>query len=761
MEMFKKKSSLKTYCIRLFYIVYFLLAFVGSSVPSVSNAGSATNKKAIDTIQKNQSLIQNQIQQIQSALKQNEVSVHKKPSAEEQLDLLGKIDFIYTQQISALKISVEMDRKIEQLQSELTGAVPAEPAETSAFLPFITFDKLLEDKIFLQEDGQSIASSIRAAEALLQYARENLAMCEKNRRRTKEDVSLQGSNATDPSVVIAELRCRLYSEEINQNELMLQNNKKEQKINQLKLATIDQEIAGARSRVIFSDEQLQDQILTIDKNARELADMLERAQAKKKLQYARWAKAKEELDTNLLSPEERPEKEQEVQTWKVLSDTRRLEVEVLNNRLKRLADLKKVWQNRFLIFHNTGTASLKTLRDSSSRTLKSLEREKQLQAAHQSNVSNKALLLEQELKTARESSDATWFIETQRTAFENQMEHLDHELKSIQALQWAYKKLQSEIQERLQYMGFGEGLAELQDVLSSAWNYELTSAEDFPITVGKIITALFFLIAGYFFSRYLTGKAANQIKRRFNMDEAAAIAIQTIAHYCLLVMIVLFVLNMVRIPLTFFTVIGGALAIGVGFGSQNIVNNFLSGLILMAERPVKIGDVVEVEGSQGTVEMIGARSARIKTFDNLRLVVPNSTLLQNPLINWSLADDIVRREIIVGVQYGSPVELVEKLLRQAVSEHHLVQKDPEPIILFYDFGDNALIFKIYLWISMFKAGMKHHSLLQVESRIRFRIEAMFRENNIVIAYPQRDVHLDAAKPLMIKIDPSGESNQHL
>jgi len=308
--------------------------------------------------------------------------------------------------------------------------------------------------------------------------------------------------------------------------------------------------------------------------------------------------------------------------------------------------------------------------------------------------------------------------------------------------------------ERLQYKSFNERLMELQAVVGSAWNYELTSSGDFPITVGKIITVLFLLIAGYFVSRYLTGKAGKQIKVRFNLDEAAAFAIQTIAHYCLLVMIVLFVFDMVRIPLTFFKVIGGALAIGVGFGSQNIVNNFLSGLILLMERPVKIGDVVDVEGTKGTVEMIGARSARIKTFDNLRLVVPNSTLLQNSLINWSLSDDIVRREIIVGVQYGSPVELVEKLLGQAVSEHQLVERKPEPVILFYDFGDNALIFKMYLWISMYKTGMKQQNMQKVESQIRFRINALFRENNIVIAYPQRDVHLDAAKPLMIKIDQS-------
>jgi small-conductance mechanosensitive channel len=211
------------------------------------------------------------------------------------------------------------------------------------------------------------------------------------------------------------------------------------------------------------------------------------------------------------------------------------------------------------------------------------------------------------------------------------------------------------------------------------------------------------------------------------------------------------VLNYVRIPLTFFTHIGGALAIGVGFGSQNIVNNFLSGLILMMERPIKIGDIVEVENVRGTVEWVGARSTRIKTFDNLRLVVPNSTLLQNKVINWSLSDDIVRREILVGVQYGSPVRKVESLLQQAASEHSVVEKYPKPIVLFDDFGDNALTFMVLIWIRMSRTGMAHLYISQVESDIRFRIDELFRQNDIVIAFPQRDVHIDTLKPLEVRV----------
>ncbi|MDY6862199.1 MAG: mechanosensitive ion channel, partial [Thermodesulfobacteriota bacterium] len=177
----------------------------------------------------------------------------------------------------------------------------------------------------------------------------------------------------------------------------------------------------------------------------------------------------------------------------------------------------------------------------------------------------------------------------------------------------------------------------------------------------------------------------------------------------------------------------------------------LSGLVLMIERPIKIGDIVELENIYGTVEWVGARSTRIKTFDNLRLVVPNSTLLQNKIINWSLTDDIVRREIVVGVIYGSPTKEVESLIRQAAVEHPLVEKHPEPVIMFKDFGDNALIFGMFIWVRLSKTAMVNKYILQVESDIRFRIDELFRQHNIVIAFPQRDVHLDTVKPLEIKI----------
>ena len=289
------------------------------------------------------------------------------------------------------------------------------------------------------------------------------------------------------------------------------------------------------------------------------------------------------------------------------------------------------------------------------------------------------------------------------------------------------------------------------EVFYRVWEYEIVKIEGNPVKVGRVIIALLLLVIGILLSKRLAAKIKQQLLERLKLDEASAFVSQQIMYYLLLVLLALFVLNFTGIPLTFFAVVGGAAAIGVGFGSQTIVNNFLSGLILMIERPIKIGDIVEVENILGTVEWVGARSTRIKTFDNLRLVLPNGTLLQNKVVNWSLADDIVRREIFVGVRYGSPVREVERLLKQAVSEHRFVEEYPQPIVMFGDFGDNALIFSVLIWVRMSKTGKSHIYIRQVESDIRFRIDELFREHDIVIAFPQRDIHIDTLKPLEVKV----------
>jgi small-conductance mechanosensitive channel len=194
-------------------------------------------------------------------------------------------------------------------------------------------------------------------------------------------------------------------------------------------------------------------------------------------------------------------------------------------------------------------------------------------------------------------------------------------------------------------------------------------------------------------------------------------------------------------------VVGGALAIGVGFGSQNIVNNFISGLILMAERPLKVGDTVEVDSITGKVLEIGTRATRIRTLENKIWIVPNSMFLEKAVLNWSNQTAIVRAEVNVGVAYGSDIEKVSKLGLKVLQEMPFVEKSPHARVVFDDFGDNSLMFKLLFWADLEKVD----SLMQCRSDIRFALDKTFREEKIEISYPQRDLHLRSSTPLEVRI----------
>lgn len=209
----------------------------------------------------------------------------------------------------------------------------------------------------------------------------------------------------------------------------------------------------------------------------------------------------------------------------------------------------------------------------------------------------------------------------------------------------------------------------------------------------------------------------------------------------------LIVLDLLQVPLAAFAFISGAIAIGVGFGAQNIINNFISGWILMWERPIKIGDFLELGEVRGTVEAINTRSTRIRRLDGVYLVVPNSHLLENTVTNWTLTNRVVRTSVVVGIAYGSDVELATRLLEQAADEHDSVLKEPARTVVFEDFGDSALVFELMVWMKVV-AGTR--SLRAVRSDLRYSIDSLFRQHDVVISFPQRDVHLNGSLALLDK-----------
>jgi len=278
-------------------------------------------------------------------------------------------------------------------------------------------------------------------------------------------------------------------------------------------------------------------------------------------------------------------------------------------------------------------------------------------------------------------------------------------------------------------------------------NYPVFTYNNEAFTIIQMVKVPLVLLLGYWLIKR-TNKLIQKVLVERKLDANHQLMIQRLYMITMLVILGMFTLSLLRIPLTAFTFISGAIAIGVGFGAQNIINNFISGWILMWERPIRIGDFLEIGDVRGTVETINTRSTRVRRTDGVHMLIPNSHLLENTVVNWTLVDRLARAIVRVGIAYGSPTKKAAELIEQAADEHPDIHDDPEPMVVFEDFGDNSLVFDLYFWIDTF--GEK--DLRVIRSDVRFRIEELFKENNIVIAFPQRDIHVDGELLVTNKVD---------
>lgn len=292
------------------------------------------------------------------------------------------------------------------------------------------------------------------------------------------------------------------------------------------------------------------------------------------------------------------------------------------------------------------------------------------------------------------------------------------------------------------------------ETLKTVWNFGLFTTGGAPITVGDLVLVVALVVVGYLASK-LVERAIERRLAAASVRANAAYIIQRVAFYSLLAAIVLMALSLLSIPLTAFAFVSGAVAIGVGFGAQNVINNFLSGWILLAEQPVRIGDFIEVDDHKGVIEHIGNRSTRIRRVDGVHLLIPNSQMLERVVVNWTLLDRDIRTTVRVGIAYGSPIARAAKLIEQAVLEQPDI-KDPEKaLVVLEDFGDNAIVFDAYFWCE----ATSERELRLMRSAIRFRIAELFDEAGIVIAFPQRDVHVDSVRPLQVQVLQGGDREQ--
>jgi potassium-dependent mechanosensitive channel len=255
------------------------------------------------------------------------------------------------------------------------------------------------------------------------------------------------------------------------------------------------------------------------------------------------------------------------------------------------------------------------------------------------------------------------------------------------------------------------------------------------ITVGRLLLGggvlYLAMVASWLFRTFLQSEAY----RRWNFDRGVGDSINMLVHYTLVVIGLFMALAVLGVELQNFAIVAGALGIGIGFGLQNVVNNFASGLILLFERPVRVGDTVVVGGEWGTIRKIGLRSTIMLTFDQSEMIVPNADLVSEKVVNWTLSNPIARVILEVGTAYGSDIGQVLQILRESGTAHDAVLPEPTPQALFVGFGDSSLDFELRVWVREIRLR------LEVRSKVLTEIERRFAEAGIEIPFPQHDLHI--------------------
>lgn len=301
--------------------------------------------------------------------------------------------------------------------------------------------------------------------------------------------------------------------------------------------------------------------------------------------------------------------------------------------------------------------------------------------------------------------------------------------------------------------------AVLRGLATTAWQYELFSVSetqqvdgrpvtvDYAVTVGKSIGVLGLFVLGWLLASSTSRVVIGLLVRRLKLSPQLGKVLHRWILSLLLLGVLIVVLKLARIPLTAFAFLGGALAIGIGFGTQNIIKNLISGVIILFERKVRVGDIVTIDGVSGTVSSVDLRATTVRGFDGIEAIVPNSHLLENRVSNWSYGSPTVRRSIVVGLRYGSDMRRASEIVLACAKAHAAVLVSPVPEVLFEDFSPDAQTLRLHYWLRL--GGPRTGPAL--DSDLRHAIGEALGEAGLVIAFPQRDVHLDTRRPIQVEL----------
>ncbi|HSR66804.1 MAG TPA: mechanosensitive ion channel domain-containing protein [Acidobacteriota bacterium] len=695
------------------------------------------------SLQERSQELQRQLAQVRSRLRQEEEA---DSGAARQLSLLQQIESLLDQLRTQQNIVQDLESEKLQLEEDLRAMRDSGPPGERPF-SFLRLSAVRSELRSHLRQGGMLQSARQALQEAVASARRQHQEKEAERRRVKELQENNSDAARIPELSrrlrLAELESWLALERLNLRRAELEARRISDEIYGMRSDYLRQQVAWIARETQFPEELLNQELAQIRVRQQDSAERQQqlRSQLEEARQQLREAENAEESG-------QEPPQSRRLEALRSRLDALQVKLKLENDFQSQLALQRRVWNRRREVFQGgVENGVLAEWRAESTQSVQQLEVDRQLDRLQADDVRHRLLTLQQQLQAVNEGSPAARALQAQIDNAQSLLEAYENAVLRIEDALRLLNGLQEEITLALGGEDLGQRLSRYWDNLVRIWYMELTSVDDKPITVAKVVGILLAFLLGLWVSRRISTMMGRRVLPRMGMDEGSSAAIQALFYYTLVLIFAIIALYAVNVPLTAFTVAGGAVAIGVGFGSQNVMRNFISGIILLTERPIRVGDLVQLDQIYGTIKRIGLRSTQVLSSDNVDIIVPNSTFLEQNVVNWTLSDDRYRAKVTVGVVYGSPTREVVRMIERAVSEHGKVLKTPHPIILFSEFGDNALIFEVHFWLRM-RRLMDSRT---IQSDLRHRIDTLFREAGITIAFPQRDVHLDSLSPIEVRI----------
>jgi small-conductance mechanosensitive channel len=659
-----------------------------------------------------------------------------------------------------------VDRQIEELrnrQGELDAqrkATRSTPVDRKARVSFVAFDRL-KDELAAEEARAKLADDrLEAAKAALEKSQKSLAKAEAKQRQAEEEFNAGkgGPAAAELSTAFEQVRqaaslaaetVALRGKEVTRGELA-------QRVQRQAVELKREQVNRAAPQVVFSEADLHEQIAQIAKQEEAANGALATAQTRRQAADERVREAQKQLDAGTGDREALNEqlaaRRREYERW---SD----EVDLLTQQLARLAQLQFAWVHRHAIASPVPAEGLQpkpdelaTWQRDARGTLDELAREASARIQRMEDLRNDLATVADRAEAAKDGAAAViTSINEQSTHLEEMLRSQQASLVQIESTRRVYLKLLDELGEStLSPTRLAQGaLAQVSDF----WNKELFSVGEGVtkeyVKVNRAVAGLVVLVLGWLLSRVTSRMFANRFLKRFRLSKDADALLRSMVYYTLVFIVLLIALNTIKVRLTAFTIMGGALAIGVGFGSQTLITNFIGGLIMLAERPIRLGEWIKVDGFDGVVEEVGFRSTKLRTANDHVVTIPNSTLVNDSIENVARRRTI-RRLMNVTVNHETPREklmaavqairdvLEEKGVRERI--HPIVGfEDFPPRVYFNDYNASSFNIQIVYWY----APPDWWEYMEHSERVNYRIMEEFDRLGVEFAFPSNKIQLAA------------------